>query len=182
MRHGNHFKKLGRDSEHRRALLRNMATSLIVDQRMKTTVAKAKALKPIADQMVTWGKEGTWSARRLAHAFAQTNVAVDKLFNELGPRYKDRNGGYTRIILAGRRYGDNAPMAYIEYIDNDLPTQISKKQELQNSGRWEGLFGKEALEARAAEKEAARKSKRDAAISALEEKAAALKHELENVY
>jgi len=106
-------------------------------ERIKTTVAKAKAAKPWAEKMVTLAKEGTQFARRKARAFLQTDESVRKLFDQLGPRFKDRIGGYTRLVLAGRRYGDNAPVAYLEYIDNKLPWQISLKQDLINKGLFD---------------------------------------------
>ncbi|HAI52024.1 MAG: 50S ribosomal protein L17 [Limnochordia bacterium] len=109
-------RKLGRTSGHRRALLRNQVTSLVLHGRIETTEAKAKSIKPLADKMVTLGKRGDLAARRQAAAFLLDPAAVRKLFDDLAPRYADRNGGYTRIIKTGVRRGDAAPMAIIEWV------------------------------------------------------------------
>src|SRR5690554_2788819 len=109
-------RKLGRTSGHRRALLRNQVTSLVLHGRIETTEAKAKSIKPLADKMVTLGKRGDLAARRQAAAFLLDPAAVKKLFDEVAPRYSDRNGGYTRIIKTGVRRGDAAPMAIIEWV------------------------------------------------------------------
>mmetsp|Transcript_34796 Transcript_34796/g.43908 ORF Transcript_34796/g.43908 Transcript_34796/m.43908 type:complete len:136 (+) Transcript_34796:142-549(+) len=114
------FSRLGRDTAHRWAMLRNMVTSLIYHERIKTTTPKAKALQRIADQMVTLAKKGTLHTYRQAGAFVQEKPALKKLFAVLGPRYEDRCGGYTRVLkLAKPRRGDGADMAIIEYIDRD---------------------------------------------------------------
>ncbi|HPT83318.1 MAG TPA: 50S ribosomal protein L17 [Limnochordia bacterium] len=110
------LRKLGRRSGHRRALLRNQVTSLVLHGRIETTEAKAKSIKPLADKMVTLGKRGDLAARRQAAAFLLDPAAVKKLFDEVAPRYADRNGGYTRIIKTGVRRGDAAPMAIIEWV------------------------------------------------------------------
>lgn len=109
-------KKLGRTSGHRRALLRNQVTALIMHGQIETTEAKAKSIKPLADKMVTLGKRGDLAARRQAAAFLTDPVAVQKLFDDVAPKYADRNGGYTRIIKTGVRRGDAAPMAIIEWV------------------------------------------------------------------
>ncbi len=110
------LRKLGRRSGHRRALLRNQVTSLVLHGRIETTEAKAKSIKPLADKMVTLGKRGDLAARRQAAAFLLDPAAVKKLFDEVAPRYADRNGGYTRIIKTGVRRGDAAPLAIIEWV------------------------------------------------------------------
>ncbi|MGI6672995.1 MAG: 50S ribosomal protein L17 [Limnochordia bacterium] len=110
------LRKLGRTSGHRKALLRNQVTSLVLHGRIETTEMKAKSIKPLADKMITLGKRGDLAARRQAAAFLLDPAAVKKLFDEVAPRYADRNGGYTRIIKTGVRRGDAAPMAIIEWV------------------------------------------------------------------
>lgn len=117
MRHLNAGRKLSRNSSHRRALMRNMVTSLIEHGRIRTTDAKAKELRRWADRMVTLGKQGTVAARRRARAFVQTDAAVFKLFSEVAPRFANRAGGYTRIIKLGQRAGDAAPISIIEFTE-----------------------------------------------------------------
>ncbi len=120
MRHGNSHRKLNRTHEHRKAMFSNMVCSLIEHEQIKTTLPKAKELKRIADKYVSIGKKGDLHARRIAYARLKQDVAVKKLFETLAPRYKDRNGGYTRVIRAGFRYGDMAPMAVIEFVERDV--------------------------------------------------------------
>lgn len=115
MRHLNQGRKLNRTSSHRKALFRNLVLSLIEHERIKTTDAKAKELRRYADRMVTLGKRGDLSARRLAFAFMQSRDAVKKLFDEIAPRFKDRAGGYTRVVKFGIRRGDAAPLSIIEF-------------------------------------------------------------------
>jgi len=115
MRHRVGGWKLGRNTEHRRALLRNLVTSLIVEERIETTVPKAKAMKPHVEKMITLGKKGDLAARRQAGSYLMTRAAVEKLF-EIAPRFGDRNGGYTRIVLTGVRKGDGGQKAYIELL------------------------------------------------------------------
>jgi large subunit ribosomal protein L17 len=110
------LRKLGRRSDHRRMLLRNQVTSLILHDRIETTEAKAKTIKPLVDKMVTLGKRGDLHARRQAAAYLLDPKAVQKLFNEIAPKYAERNGGYTRVIKTGFRRGDAAPMAVIEWV------------------------------------------------------------------
>ncbi|RHY03040.1 hypothetical protein DYB25_011284 [Aphanomyces astaci] len=117
MRHRLAFRRLGRPTEHRLALLRNQVTSLIEHERIQTTLPKAKELRRLADQVITLAKQNDLPARREAEAIIRTKPMFDKLFDVLGPRYEDRAGGYTRILKSGFRYGDNAEMAVIEYID-----------------------------------------------------------------
>jgi len=117
MRHGKGTPKLGRLSKHREALLANLFSSLVSHSRVKTTLAKAKALRPFAEKVVTLGKKGTLHHRRLAIAKVGQEDIVKKLFTDLAPRFKDRAGGYTRILKLGPRDSDSAPMAIIEWVD-----------------------------------------------------------------
>ena len=120
MRHGNSHRKLNRTHEHRKAMFSNMVCSLIEHEQIKTTLPKAKELKRIADKYVSIGKKGDLHSRRIAYSRLKQDVAVKKLFDTLAPRYKDRNGGYTRVIRAGFRYGDMAPMAVIEFVERNV--------------------------------------------------------------
>ena len=119
MRHGSGRRKLNRTAEHRQAMLANMACSLIEHEQIKTTLPKAKELRPYVERLVTLGKRGDLHARRLCIAQIKQEPAVKKLFDALAARYKDRPGGYTRVLKAGFRYGDMAPMAFIELVDRD---------------------------------------------------------------
>ena len=119
MRHQRSGKKLGRDSAHRKALYANLTGSLIEHGRVKTTVAKAKAVRPIAEQMITLGRRGDLHARRQALAYLRSQDVVHKLFSDVGPRFTDRPGGYSRIVKIGPRAGDAAEMAYLELVDYD---------------------------------------------------------------
>ena len=120
MRHGNAHRKLNRTAEHRRALWANMAAALIKHDQISTTLPKAKDLRPIVEKLVTLGKRGDLHARRQAISQIRDVAIVKKLFEVIGPRYKDRNGGYTRVLKAGFRHGDNAPAAVIEFVDRDV--------------------------------------------------------------
>ena len=120
MRHGVAGRKLGVTSTHRQAMFRNMAVALIKHEQITTTLPKAKDLRPVVEKLVTLGKRGDLHARRQAIAQMRDLAMVKKLFEVIGPRYKDRQGGYTRIIKAGFRYGDNAAMAVIEFVDRDV--------------------------------------------------------------
>ena len=117
MRHHRSGRKLGRDASHRKALYANLAGALIEHGRIKTTVTKAKAVKPIAEQMITLGRRGDLHARRQATAFLRSKDVVHKLFTEVAPRFEDRPGGYSRIIRIGPRPGDSAEMVYLELVD-----------------------------------------------------------------
>jgi large subunit ribosomal protein L17 len=117
MRHRKKTIKLGRTAEHRKAMLANQVCSLIEHQRIKTTLAKAKAVRPLAEKMVTLGKKGTLHARRTALAVLRQRDAVKKLFDDIAPRSTSRNGGYTRIVKLGARKSDSAPIAFIEWVD-----------------------------------------------------------------
>ena len=119
MRHGNAHRKLNRTAEHRRAMFANMAAALIKHEQITTTLPKAKELRPIVEKLVTLGKRGDLHARRQAISAVRDVEQVGKLFGVLGPRYAERNGGYIRVLKAGFRYGDNAPMAVIEFVDRD---------------------------------------------------------------
>jgi large subunit ribosomal protein L17 len=117
MRHQKKTVKLGRTAEHRKALLANQVCSLIEHQRIKTTLAKAKAVRPLAEKMVTLGRKNSLHARRTALAVLRHKESVKKLFDQIAPRTAERNGGYTRIIRLGQRKSDSAPMAFIEWVD-----------------------------------------------------------------
>jgi large subunit ribosomal protein L17 len=121
MRHGHGLRKLNRTSSHRLAMLRNMSNSLLRHERIKTTLPKAKELRRVIEPLITLGKEPTLANRRLAFNRLRDRAMVGKLFDELGPRYKARNGGYTRILKFGFRVGDNAPMALMELVDRPEP-------------------------------------------------------------
>jgi large subunit ribosomal protein L17 len=120
MRHQRSGKKLGRDAAHRKALYSNLAGALIEHGRIKTTVTKAKAVKPIAEQMITLGRRGDLHARRQAVAFLRSKDVVHRLFTDVAPRYRDRPGGYARIVKIGPRPGDAAEMAYLELVEEEL--------------------------------------------------------------
>jgi len=119
MRHARGYRRLNRTHEHRKAMFSNMAGSLIEHEQIKTTLPKAKELRPIVEKLVTLAKRGDLHARRQAAAQLKQDKDVAKLFDVLGPRMAERKGGYTRIMKAGFRYGDNAPMAVIEFVDRD---------------------------------------------------------------
>ena len=137
MRHGKVHRKFNRTAEHRRAMFGNMVAALIKHEQIVTTLPKAKDLRPIVEKLVTLGKRGDLHARRLAVAEIRDVAMVKKLFEVIGPRYKDRNGGYTRVLKAGFRYGDNAARAVIEFVDRDVdakgrdsgPVQEKKTEE-----------------------------------------------------
>ena len=120
MRHAKAHRKLNRTAEHRKAMFANMAASLITHEQIVTTLPKAKELRPLFEKLITLGKKGDLHARRRAVAEIKDLAAVKKLFEVIGPRFKSRNGGYTRIVKAGFRYGDAAPVAVIELVDRDV--------------------------------------------------------------
>ena len=120
MRHSKGYRRLNRTHEHRKALFANMAGSLIEHEQIKTTLPKAKELRPIVEKLITLAKRGDLHARRLAASRLKEDQYVTKLFDILGPRYTERKGGYTRVLRAGFRYGDMAPMAIIEFVDRDV--------------------------------------------------------------
>ena len=119
MRHGMHGRKLNRTASHRKAMFANMANALIKHEQIKTTLPKAKELRRVADRLITLGKKGGLHRRRQAFAQLRDDAMVAKLFDSLADRYQDRPGGYTRVLKAGFRYGDSAPMAIIELVDRD---------------------------------------------------------------
>jgi large subunit ribosomal protein L17 len=120
MRHGFAGRRFNRSSEHRKAMFSNMSQALIKHEQIITTLPKAKDLRPVVEKLITLGKRGDLHARRQAMAQVKDVALVKKLFDVLGPRYKDRSGGYTRVLKAGFRYGDNAAMAVIEFVDRDV--------------------------------------------------------------
>ena len=126
MRHGNSGRKLNRTSSHRKAMFANMAASLIEHEQIVTTLPKAKEIRPIVEKLVTLGKRGDLHARRQAISQIRDNDAVRKLFDSIAIRYATRNGGYIRIMKAGYRTGDNAPMAVVEFVDRDPDAKGSK--------------------------------------------------------
>jgi large subunit ribosomal protein L17 len=129
VRHHRAGKKLGRDASHRKALYANLAGALIEHGRIKTTVAKAKAARPVAEQMITLGRRGDLHARRQAMAYLRSQQVVHTLFAEVAPRFKDRPGGYSRIVRIGPRPGDAAEMAYLELVDFSAEEQAEEKAE-----------------------------------------------------
>ena len=133
MRHLNAGYKLGRNTSHRRALLRNLVTSLVLEERIHTTIPKAKAIRPLAEKMITLGKQGSLHARRQAASFLLDPKAVSKLFDSLSPRFGDRAGGYTRITKTGFRVGDNAEMAFIEFLGSESVQQEKKERRAERA-------------------------------------------------
>ncbi len=129
MRHRKAHRKLGRTTSHRKALFRNMLTALVNNDRIETTLAKAKELKPLADKMVSLGKDGSLAARRRAISILQDKSSVKKLFSTLADRFGDRKGGYTRVLKLGFRHGDNSPMAIIEFLTAEIKKKAEKKTE-----------------------------------------------------
>jgi large subunit ribosomal protein L17 len=147
MRHKVAGYKLGRTTSHRRSLLRNMVTSLIIEERIETTVPKAKALRPTIEKMITLGKRGDLAARRQAAAYVMTDEAIRKLFDTIGPRFGDRNGGYTRIVRTSWQKGDGAEKAFIELLGSEK--LLDEKREKRAEAR-----AKKAEETRKAMEEA----------------------------
>src|SRR6476620_3626895 len=133
MRHGKVHRKLGKKPAHRKAMFANMAASLIKHEQIVTTLPKAKELRPIVEKLVTLAKKGGLHARRQAIAEIRDVAQVKKLFEVLGVRYKDRDGGYTRIMKAGFRYGDNAPKAVIEFVDRDVEAKSKDSGPVQEN-------------------------------------------------
>ena len=137
MRHKMSGRKLGRRSQHRKAMFSNMAASLIKHEQIKTTLPKAKEMRGVVEKLITLGKSGTLHDRRRAYAFLRDDAMVTKLFDTLGPRYKERNGGYTRVLKAGFRYGDAAAMAVIELVDRDVDAKGLDSGPLQTDDETE---------------------------------------------
>ncbi len=155
MRHGKAWKKLERSPSHRRALLRNLATSLIQHERIETTITKAKALRRVADRLITLGKKGTLPARRQAIAYlmpvnrevsfdTKKRTVVHKLFEDLAPRYNERSGGYTRVIRTRKREGDKAQLAMIEFVESSSAVVSEKKEKKKRRVVRTGRAKKEA--------------------------------------
>ena len=138
MRHRNAFRKLNRTATHRSALFASLATALIKHEQIVTTLPKAKELRRVADRLITLAKKGDLHARRLAFSRIRDEAMVAKLFDTLGPRYADRPGGYTRVMKAGFRYGDSAPMAVIELVDRDEGARGLDSGPVQTSGEEAG--------------------------------------------
>ena len=128
MRHRNYGRKLSRNTEHRRALVRNLVTSLILTERIETTVAKAKAARPVVERMITLGKQGGLHARRLAASYLLNPAALKVLFGEFSQRYADRKGGYTRIVRTGWRKGDGADLAVLELVGSEVLQKLAEKR------------------------------------------------------
>ena len=139
MRHRNAGFKLGRNTSHRRAMLRNLVTSVILMDRVETTITKCKASRPIVEKMITLGKNGSVHARRQALSYLMTPESVDRLFNVVAPRYASRNGGYLRITRTGPRKGDASEMAYIELLgaEHELNEKAQKRAEAREKKREE---------------------------------------------
>jgi large subunit ribosomal protein L17 len=139
MRHRNAGFKLGRNTSHRRALLRNLVTSVLIEDRVQTTVAKAKAVRPLVEKMITLGKKGDLHSRRQAHSFLMTDASVTRLFDVVAPRYGDRQGGYLRIVRAGFRQGDGGEKAFIELLgaEKQLDAKRQKRDEVKAKKRAE---------------------------------------------
>ncbi len=138
MRHLNSGRKLNRTSAHRKALFRNMFLALLRAGRIKTTDAKAKELRRVADRMVTLGKRGDHAARRRAFDFIRSHKLVKQLFDELAPRFKDRNGGYTRVVKFGFRRGDAAPLSIIEFVGGEEQAKPKKRRRRKEPTETEG--------------------------------------------
>jgi large subunit ribosomal protein L17 len=149
MRHRRAGWKLGRNTEHRKALLRNLVTSLIVEERIETTVTKAKAMRPHVEKMITLGKRGDVAARRQAAAYLMTRDAVDKLFDTVSPRFGNREGGYLRIIRGGFRKGDGGDIAFVELLGSEqvLDEKRQKRAELRAKRAEETRKAMESAEA-----------------------------------
>jgi large subunit ribosomal protein L17 len=145
MRHKVAGWKLGRNTSHRRSLLRNLTTSLILEERIETTLPKAKALRPRVEKMITLGKRGDLAARRRAGAYLMTKAAVDKLFDVIGPRFGDRQGGYLRIVKLGWRKGDGADTVFVELLGSEA-VQEEKRQKRAEARQKRAAEAKKAME------------------------------------
>ncbi len=131
MRHGNQYRKLGVTSTHRKAMFANMAVALIENEQITTTLPKAKEMRPVIESLITLGKKGGLANRRRAMSILRDDAAIKKLFGALAERYKSRNGGYSRVVKAGFRYGDAAAMAMIEFVDRDVEAKGAKQRALK---------------------------------------------------
>jgi large subunit ribosomal protein L17 len=153
MRHKVAGWKLGRTTAHRRALLRNLVTSLILEERIETTVPKAKAMRPLVEKMITLGKRGDLAARRQAHAYLMTSAAVDRLFETIGPRFGDREGGFLRIVRAGWQKGDGADKAFVELLGSEK-LQEEKREKRATARAKRAAEAKKAMEEAEAQSQA----------------------------
>ena len=163
MRHKKAGWKLGRNTAHRRSLLRNLCTSLIIEERIETTLPKAKAMRPNVEKMITLGKRGDLSARRQAAAYLMTREAVNKLFDTIGPRFGDRNGGYLRIVRTGWQKGDGADKAFVELLGSEQV--IDEKRQKRAEAR-----AKRAEETKKAMEDAEAQAKAEQGVAAEEKK------------
>src|SRR5215469_7917705 len=150
MRHQRATKKLGRNTSHRRALLRNLVTSLIMEERIETTPAKAKAMRPHVEKMITLGKRGDLAARRLALGYLLTRASVDRLFDTVAPRFGDRNGGYLRIIHKGWRTGDGAETVLIELLGSEKVIEAKRAKRAETRAKRQEEIRKQMEEQQAA--------------------------------
>src|SRR6202050_4091136 len=164
MRHKVAGYKLGRNTSHRRSLLRNLVTSVIVEERVETTVPKAKAAKPIVEKMITLGKRGDLAARRLAGAYLMTDEGLVEVFDTVGPRFGDRNGGYTRIIRTGWNKGDGADKAFLELLGSEKVLDEKREKRAENRA-------KKNAEARKAMEDAEAQAQHDGGIEPVKEEA-----------
>lgn len=169
MRHGVRGRQLGRNTSHRRALFRTLVTSVLDKEKIETTVEKAKEIRPIVERMITYGKRGDLNSRRIAASFISTKDVVKKLFDTIAPRFKDRNGGYTRIIRTRRRQGDAAEMAVIELLGAESKPE-EKKEEKKSPAKKTKAEAKAKAE-KPAKKEKAEKPKAKEAKAPKTEKA-----------
>ena len=155
MRHGKGLRQLSRNTSHRRALLRNLATSFFKYESFETTVPKAKELRPVVERLITLGKNDTLAARRQAYSYLMDKAVVHKLFAEIGPRCSTRNGGYTRIVRTRVRHGDAAEMAIIELVDKVAEKAVAKKADSKKAPAKKAAPKKTATKAPAKKKAAA---------------------------
>lgn len=161
MRHRNGGFKLGRNTSHRRALLRNLTTSVILEDRVETTVAKAKAVRPHVEKMITLGKKGDVHSRRQALSFLQTDEAVDRLFATVSPRYGDRNGGYLRIVRTGFQQGDGAEKAFIELLGAEKQLEAKRQKSADRKAKKRAELEAAMEEAKKEEAAAEEKDKKE---------------------
>src|SRR5579872_6225594 len=148
MRHRNAGYKLGRNTSHRRALLRNLVTSILLEDRVVTTVAKAKAARPHVEKLITLDKRGDLHARRQAHSFLQTDEAVKRMFDTVAPRYGDRNGGYLRIVRTGFQVGDGAEKAFIELLGAEKQLEVKRQKRADIKAKKRAELEKQLEEAK----------------------------------
>jgi len=165
MRHGKSGRKLGRTSTHRQAMLRNLVTSFFKHERIVTTVQKAKEMRRIAEKVITYGKKETLHARRQALKIIQDRDVVAKVFDTLAPRFADRQGGYTRIIKAGPRKGDNADMAIVELLGSELKALKSKEKEKDKSEKGKTTFKEKISEMKSRAKKKKKKTSKTKAAA-----------------